>query len=114
MKEALAMTSQTHMQEYPNGDKFWSKNLKLHRDDGPAVELADGTKKWYRNGQLHRDDGPAVIDASGAEFFYRDGKLQTNQRDHVVSYEEELRASAQAILDESDTEIPTTDTFQMN
>ena len=99
------MTSEVHMQEYPNGDKIWSKNLKLHRDDGPAMELADGTKKWYRHGELHRDDGPAVIDASGAEFFYRDGELQTDQRNRVVSYEEELRASAQAILDEVEAEI---------
>jgi hypothetical protein len=36
---------------------------KLHRLDGPALELKDGTKWWYRNNERHRDDddGPAFI-----------------------------------------------------
>ena len=29
---------------------MWICDGKLHRHDGPAVELADGNKMWYRNG----------------------------------------------------------------
>jgi len=36
---------------YPNGDKGWFLNGKLHREDGPAVEYADGHKSWYLNGK---------------------------------------------------------------
>ena len=45
---------------YPNGDKFWWLNGKLHREDGPAYEGANGNKSWYLNGKLHREDGPAM------------------------------------------------------
>ena len=34
---------------YPNGDKFWWLNDKLHREDGPAYEGANGSKSWYLN-----------------------------------------------------------------
>ena len=45
-----------------NGDKYWSANDMLHRDDGlPAIERANGHKEWWVNGQLHRDGGlPAI------------------------------------------------------
>ncbi len=33
-----------------NGDKLWFLNGKLHREDGPAVELANGDKSWYLDG----------------------------------------------------------------
>lgn len=41
------------------GVRFWKKNRRLHREDGPAIEYDSGTKLWYINGQLHRLDGPA-------------------------------------------------------
>ena len=28
----------------------WYLNGKLHREDGPAVELTNGSKEWYLNG----------------------------------------------------------------
>ena len=37
---------------YPNGDKYWFLNGKLHREDGPAYEHANGTKSWYLNGKF--------------------------------------------------------------
>ena len=40
---------------------FYHKNGWPHREDGPAVELADGSVGWFINGQLHREDGPASI-----------------------------------------------------
>lgn len=33
-----------------NGDKFWYLNNKLHREEGPAIELAGGGKAWYLEG----------------------------------------------------------------
>jgi len=34
---------------------------KLHREDGPAVELDNGDKSWWVNGKLHREDGHSQI-----------------------------------------------------
>ena len=34
---------------YPNGDKSWWLNDKLHREDGPAMEWANGSKSWFLN-----------------------------------------------------------------
>jgi hypothetical protein len=48
-------------------------NGKLHREDGPAMELVDGKKKWYRTGILHREDGPAVELPDGTKGWYIDG-----------------------------------------
>ena len=35
-----------------SGSKFWRLNGKLHREDGPAVELSNGDKSWYINGKF--------------------------------------------------------------
>jgi hypothetical protein len=59
---------------YPNGDKQWWLNGKLHREDGPAVERANGTKVWYLNGKRHREDGPAIEMANGAKAWWLNGK----------------------------------------
>ena len=32
---------------YADGDKYWSLNGKLHREDGPAVEHCNGNKAWW-------------------------------------------------------------------
>ena len=58
-----------------NGDKFWCLKDKLHREDGPAVELASGSKFWYLNGELHREDEPAIEYASGSKSWYLNDKL---------------------------------------
>ena len=34
---------------YPNGDKVWRLNGKLHREDGPAYENTKGDKWWCLN-----------------------------------------------------------------
>ena len=60
---------------YPNGDKEWFKNGKLHRDDGPAIEYATGSKHWYKEGNLHRDDGPAIEYIGGSKRWYKEDKL---------------------------------------
>ena len=59
---------------YPNGSKYWYLNNKWHREDGPAVALADGSKYWYLNDKLHREDGPAVEYADGHKAWWLNGK----------------------------------------
>ena len=59
---------------YPNGDKSWYLNGKLHREDGPAIEGADGDKYWWLNGKLHREDGPAIEGANGDKYWWLNGK----------------------------------------
>jgi|SRR5690606_3917925 len=56
------------------GTKFWYKNGKLHRDDGPAIEYASGTKSWYNNEYLHRTDGPAIEGADGHKQYWYNNK----------------------------------------
>ena len=43
------------------------KNGKLHREEGPAIEIASGTKVWYKNGIRHRDVGPAIEYTNGTK-----------------------------------------------
>ena len=61
--------------ELANGDKHWYLNGKLHREDGPAIEYANGSKSWCLNDKLHREDGPAIEDANGDKCWYLNGKL---------------------------------------
>ena len=60
--------------ELADGSKYWWLNGKRHREDGPAFELADGSKHWYLNGKLHREDGPAVEWSNGSKYWYLNGK----------------------------------------
>jgi len=64
----------TGIVEY-NGDKYWYRNGKRHREDGPAIEWADGSKFWYLNGKCHRESGPAIEYADGSKCWFRNGKL---------------------------------------
>lgn len=45
--------------------KGWYNHGKLHRTDGPALEIWEASKcytqQWFIHGRLHRDDGPAII-----------------------------------------------------
>jgi len=57
------------------GNKWWTLNGELHREDGPAIEhLSNGSKYWYFRDQRHRIDGPAVEWDSGYKFWYYHGK----------------------------------------
>lgn len=53
-----------------HGTKYWYKNGKPHREDGPAVEYLNGAKYWYKHGLLHREDGPAVEHSIGRNYWY--------------------------------------------
>jgi antitoxin component YwqK of YwqJK toxin-antitoxin module len=65
--------------EYANGDKAWNQNGKCHREDGPALEYANGNREWFKNGKLHREDGPAIEDAYGYKAWYINGKELTEE-----------------------------------
>ena len=105
---------------YPNGDKEWYLNGKLHREDGPAVEWADGYKEWFLNGKLHREDGPAVESAFGHKEWFLNGKLHREDgpaieystgtkkwflNDKSMSEDEHKRATSKATCEGKEVEI---------
>jgi len=62
----------------PNGTKRWylhDKLHKLHRINGPSIELPDGRKYWYQNGKLHRINGPAIESPNGRKEWFQNDKL---------------------------------------
>jgi len=63
-----------------NGNKEWYLDDKLHREDGPAIEIVNGDKYWFLNGKFHREDGPAIEYASGNKFWYLNGKELTEEK----------------------------------
>ena len=70
-----AEEQQSTMTVDAEGNKVWSlPNGKLHREDGPAVELANGDKVWWVNGKRHREDGPAIEYADGTKSWNVNGK----------------------------------------
>ena len=58
---------------------WYNEEDQLHREDGPAYELADGTKKWWLNGQRHREDGPAIEWFDGYKEWYLNGEDLTEE-----------------------------------
>jgi hypothetical protein len=58
-----------------NGSQFWHQNHQLHRTDGPAVTFADGGQEWYQDGRRHRLDGPAVIRVDGTQKWWLNGQI---------------------------------------
>ena len=61
-----------------DGTEKWFFNNKLHRDgDKPAIYNKDMTiVKYYKNGDCHRDgDMPAIFDKDGSTYYYKNGKL---------------------------------------
>jgi hypothetical protein len=54
----------------------WYLHGKRHRLNGPAIERSDGYKAWYQNGKIHRDNGPAIeCPDSGSKEWLQYGKL---------------------------------------
>ena len=35
------------MTKGPDGSRYWYRNSKCHREDGPAIEYSDGSRFWY-------------------------------------------------------------------
>ena len=71
------------IKEYDNGDKFWYKNEKLHRENGPARDYADGDKFWYKNGKCHRDGGPAHEYNGNKDYWYNGQYLENITTDEI-------------------------------
>ena len=67
-----------------NGDQYWYKDGKRHREDGPAAILANGNQFWFKYGNRHREDGPSVIYPDGHKFWYRDGKLHREDGPAII------------------------------
>jgi hypothetical protein len=61
--------------EYSNGVKEYYLNGKLHREDGPAIEMTY-YKAYFINDKRHREDGPAIefFDGSGSKQWYINGQ----------------------------------------
>jgi len=57
-----------------SGTITYTKDGKLHREDGPAVIYYDGSQCWYKDGKCHRKNGPAVIYSDGSLFWFKYGK----------------------------------------
>ena len=64
---------------WPNGDKYWYLNGKVHREDGPAIECANVYKAWCLSGEIHREDGPALEDSYGFKSWWLKGKNVTEK-----------------------------------
>ena len=75
-----AITYTVIVDEY--GYTMWYFNDRLHRVDGPAVELSDGYKTWYLNGKPHRTDGPAIERTDGFKAWWLDGVEMTEEQHH--------------------------------
>lgn len=58
-----------------DGNKFWYKNDKLHRDDDlPAYIGNNGMQEWYKNGTLDRDnDKPSMVYPDGRQIWHKNG-----------------------------------------
>ena len=59
---------------------------KLHRENGPAIELRNGYAAWYYDGKLHRDDGPAVIQTNGKKELWEHGKQYLKRYDPLIRF----------------------------
>ncbi len=70
-----------------HGIKWWYKNGKIHRDDGPAYKsIFSGLELWYKNGVYHRTDGPAFIHSDGDVEYFINGKLVTKEAQELFNW----------------------------
>jgi len=94
--------------ELANGARGWYINGKLHREDGPAVEDANGTRAWWRNGKNHRDDGPAVEYANGHRAWYiNDHSISILTKKQLIKYMEVNNLTIAHLLTDSDELVRT-------
>jgi len=86
---------------YRNGDQYWYKNGKWHRNDRdengrvlPAIIYNNECQFWCKNGKVHRDDLgengkilPAIIKSNGSQEYWING----TQRHRIVAVTYGLR-----------------------
>lgn len=68
------MNEESELHVSDNGSKAWYQQCKIHRLNGPAIEMVNGTKAWYQNDELHRTNGPAIEYADGAKAWLQNNK----------------------------------------
>ncbi|HNC55216.1 MAG TPA: hypothetical protein PLP33_07220 [Leptospiraceae bacterium] len=56
-------------------NKYWYKEGRWHRTDGPAIERTNGRKEWWVEGERSRLDGPAIEYADGTKYWYIENYL---------------------------------------
>jgi hypothetical protein len=67
----------------PNGDRFYYYESKLHRERGPAIELAAGGKVWYHEGKKSNAKSQTefeqiITKTAAIQPRYFDIKIETN------------------------------------
>lgn len=68
-----------------NGDIHWYLGDNLHREDGPAIELANNRgESWWIHGLIHRVGGPAVIYGWGERQWWINGKRHREDGPAIV------------------------------
>lgn len=68
---------------------YFDKDLKLHRDGGPAWVHRQGDEEWYQHGKLHRLDGPARTVVGPAANWIRDYMQADPERGHYTQSQQE-------------------------
>jgi hypothetical protein len=52
----------------------WYLGDSLHKENGPAVVMADGTREWWFHGKRHCEDGPAITFPDGHNKWFIEGE----------------------------------------
>lgn len=72
-------------QQIENASNSSFLDCPLHRENDPAVKLADGSKMWYIDGELYRENGPAIEMANGYKnIWMANGKLHREGEPAVI------------------------------
>jgi hypothetical protein len=83
----------TGIVDFPLGTRQYHLNGKIHRENGPAIELYTGDKIWYLNGKLHRIDGPAIDFFVGRKEWWLEG-IKYSQEEWFEKLSEEDKEKA--------------------
>lgn len=62
--------------------EYFDKQMRLHREDGPAMSGPSGYEAWHFHGRLHRIGGPAITHVSGQkEYFVNGNRMDKSEYD---------------------------------
>ena len=71
----IGANEQPKMTVDKQGNKVWHLHGELHRENAPAIELANGDKAWCLHGKRHREDGAAIELANGNKAWWLQDKF---------------------------------------
>lgn len=83
---------------YPNGDKRWYLDGRLHREGGPAIEYGNGDKGWYLHGTPHRLDGPAFDFAERQTYFFEGHQISQEASEKIARRTHRSRSRINAFI----------------